>query len=80
MGSAISQIVSQAVKHTGTVSNKDMHAEKTVTETATYWYLEASNATNQGCRGSSREHERKSESVGNIRGTNYIRMPSFAPH
>ncbi|CAM6085102.1 unnamed protein product [Calypogeia fissa] len=69
MGSAISQIVSQAVKHTGNVSNKDIHAEKTVTETATYWYLEASNATNQGCRGSSRENERKPESSSRIGGS-----------
>lgn len=80
MGSAISQMVSQAVKHTGTVSAKDILAEKTVTETATYWYLEASKATKQGCRGISREHERKPESSGRIGGTTCIRTLSFGPH
>ncbi|KAG0597710.1 hypothetical protein M758_12G015700 [Ceratodon purpureus] len=45
MGHAISKVVTEAMKHSGQMTADDSPAEKTLTKSAAYWYLEASNVS-----------------------------------
>ncbi|KAG6554904.1 hypothetical protein Mapa_003488 [Marchantia paleacea] len=56
--SSISQIV-----RAESITNKDTHAEKSVTKTATYWYMESSNGNNPAGRVNSRQAEEIPEST-----------------
>ncbi|BBN13703.1 hypothetical protein MPTK1_6g05670 [Marchantia polymorpha subsp. ruderalis] len=61
--SSISQIV-----RAESITNKDTHAEKSVTKTATYWYMESSNGNNPAGRVNSRQAEEIPESTGRTGG------------